>query len=81
MPVMDTTTDPDDRAHAEMFAFLHAAADREASDVHLVPGYPLTYRVHGRLERAEERLMEPDQVRRLVESIMPPSPPSQGQKQ
>ena len=73
MPVMDTTTDPDDRAHAEMFAVLHAAADREASDVHLVPGYPLTYRVHGRLERADERLMEPDQVRRLIESIMPPS--------
>lgn len=67
-----TTTAANDRADAEMFAFLHAAVDREASDVHLVPGYPVTYRVHGRLERADDRPREPDQVHRLIESITPP---------
>ena len=39
-------------------ALLHGAADREASDVHLVPGYPATYRVHGRLETVGNGALE-----------------------
>ncbi len=51
-------------------ALLHAAADREASDVHLVPGHPVTYRVHGRLEPVGEALSA-DQLRGMIESILP----------
>ncbi len=54
----------------EINRLLHAAADREASDVHLVPGYPVTLRVHGRLEPVGQAL-EADKVRQMVESILP----------
>ena len=54
----------------EINRLLHAAADRDASDVHLVPGYPVTYRVHGRLEPVGEAV-EAGQVRRMIESILP----------
>ena len=49
---------------------LHAAADREASDLHLVAGHPVTYRVHGRLEPQGDAL-EPGKLRSMVESIIP----------
>jgi len=67
----ERASEVNDRAQAEMLGFLHAATDREASDVHLVPGVPVTYRVHGRLERAGETILEPDQIYRLIESILP----------
>jgi type II secretory ATPase GspE/PulE/Tfp pilus assembly ATPase PilB-like protein len=35
-----------------LLSLLQQAAARQASDVHLVPGYPATFRVNGRLERA-----------------------------
>jgi len=50
---------------------LHGAADCEASDLHLVPGYPPTYRVHGRLEPAAEGVLEAEIVRQMVHSILP----------
>ena len=56
--------------HDEMLGLLHAAADREASDMHLVSGHPVTYRVHGRLEPVGETL-DPDQLRGMVEAILP----------
>ncbi|HNQ21889.1 MAG TPA: PilT/PilU family type 4a pilus ATPase [Phycisphaerae bacterium] len=72
MKTMRTEGDvPDDRWHTAMRELLHAAADRDASDVHLVPGYPAAYRVHGRLEPVNNEALEPDQVRRLVESVLP----------
>ena len=61
------TVDPD------MLALLHAAADRGASDVHLVPGYPVSYRVHGRLEADDEVALTEEDIRRMVESILPES--------
>ena len=67
---MKTTGNDGCRADAEMLALLHAAADREASDVHLVAGYPVTYRVHGRLEPVGDTL-EADELRGMVESIIP----------
>ena len=48
------TDETDDHSTGNMLSLLHTAADREASDVHLVPGYPVTYRIHGRLEAAGE---------------------------
>ena len=55
----------------DMKALLHGAADREASDVHLVPGYPPTLRVHGRLESTGAGVLEPETVLRMVRSILP----------
>lgn len=48
METTPQTTSPQPRE--QLYAILHQAADREASDVHLVPGYPPTLRIHGRLE-------------------------------
>ena len=58
-------------AQAELHEFLHAAADREASDVHLVPGHPVTYRIHGCLEVAGRRPLEADEVRQMVMALLP----------
>ncbi len=49
---------------------LHDAAAREASDVHIVAGYPVTYRVHGRLEPIGE-VLDADRAAALIESILP----------
>ncbi|MGB2985873.1 MAG: PilT/PilU family type 4a pilus ATPase, partial [Phycisphaerae bacterium] len=64
-------TQDDNPGHSKMLGLLHAAADREASDVHLVPGYAVTYRIHGRLEPAGA-VLDADQLRHMVESILPP---------
>lgn len=62
---------PDDQVAGELDVFLHTAADREASDVHLVPGYPVTYRVHGRLEAVGEKVLDPDAVHHMIELMLP----------
>ncbi len=49
---------------------LHAAADLEASDVHLVPGHPVAYRIHGRLEPRGGELAAKD-VTDMIEAILP----------
>lgn len=56
---------------SHIHALLHAAADREASDVHLVPGWPVTFRVHGRIEAAGDKPLDGPTVRQLVEAILP----------
>ncbi len=55
----------------ETIAILSAAVDREASDVHLVPGYPVTLRIHGRLVPAEEPALTAERVRVMIEAILP----------
>ncbi len=55
---------------SDLRELLHAGVDREASDVHLVPGYPVTYRIHGRLEPIGEALAA-DQVLSLIQSVLP----------
>jgi len=57
--------------YRDVLPLLHSAVDREASDVHLVPDYPVTYRIHGRLEQVGEEVLTPQAVRRMVESIVP----------
>ena len=52
-------------------ALLQAAAAREASDVHLVPGYPPTFRVHGRLETPTDEPLAPEVSRKMLEAILP----------
>ncbi len=57
----------------ELIALLREAARREASDVHLVPGYPPTLRVHGNLELIGDQVLTSDQIRRLTEPVLPPA--------
>ncbi len=51
--------------------WLREAARREASDIHIVPGYPVTYRVHGRLEPVGEAV-DADTTRTVLQPILPP---------
>ncbi|MCH7872484.1 MAG: Flp pilus assembly complex ATPase component TadA, partial [Planctomycetes bacterium] len=55
----------------ELLELLHAAAARDASDVHLVPGYPPMFRIHGILEPFGETKLAADQVERMMHSIEP----------
>lgn len=54
-----------------LLSLLQQAAARQASDVHLVPGYPATFRVNGRLERAAPKALTSDDIRCMAESILP----------
>lgn len=47
------------------------AAERLASDVHLVPGYPVTLRVHGALEAVGGGPLEPGALREMIRRLMP----------
>ena len=56
---------------AELLDLLRAAAKRDASDVHLVPGYPPTFRIHGRLEPVGDAKLAPERVECMMRSIEP----------
>lgn len=56
---------------AELLTLLQSAVESEASDVHLVPGYPATFRIHGQLRPAGTNVLEAGQTRRLIESLVP----------
>ena len=53
-----------------MMAFLHRAVECEASDIHMVPEYPVTYRVHGRLVPEGDPLVPAD-LSAMVVSALP----------
>jgi twitching motility protein PilT len=53
-------------------AWLHTAVDREASDLHVVPGYPPVLRVHGELHPLELPPLEPEAVRTMLAELAPP---------
>ncbi|MBI4718693.1 MAG: PilT/PilU family type 4a pilus ATPase [Planctomycetes bacterium] len=60
---------------ADIHALLLLAAEREASDVHLVPGHPAVLRVHGQLVPLADPHAAPlgaSQVRSMIEAIVPP---------
>jgi len=63
--------DSDDAIGEETGALLRRAADLEASDVHLVPGFPVTFRVHGVIQAMTDEPLQPDRVRRMIESVLP----------
>jgi len=58
-------------APVELDAILSVAIEREASDVHLTPGYPPVLRVHGRLASLDEPPLTPDQVQQMVQPVVP----------
>lgn len=71
MQVMETTLNANDDAPSrDILAVLHAGVDREASDIHLVPGYPVTYRIHGRLEPVGEPLAVAA-LRSMIQAVLP----------
>lgn len=55
----------------EVRDLLEAAADAEAADIHLAPGYPATFRVHGRLVDHGAEVQDPHDVARFVCAISP----------
>ncbi len=56
---------------AELLGLLEGAIECGASDLHLVPGYAATYRVHGEMRVANEAVLDPAQTRHMVESLVP----------
>lgn len=66
-----TSPDTDAQVRQAMLALLHGAADRLASDVHLVPGYPPAYRIHGQLEPVNGELIDADVLRDMIEAVLP----------
>lgn len=53
-------------------ALLYQAAARSASDVHFVPGYPITLRVHGTLEPADDAPLDASTLQQMIRQWMPP---------
>lgn len=60
-------------SQSDLNALLHLAVQRQASDVHLVPGYPAAFRIHGAMQTIEQAPLDSDRVRRLVEQVLPPA--------
>lgn len=50
---------------------MRAMPAREASDLHLVPGHPPCYRIHGRLHGATDQPLAAETVREMVLSLLP----------
>ena len=57
--------------HNNLRALLLAATQHDASDVHLVPGYPATMRVHGVMEDIDDATLDSDGIRKMAASILP----------
>jgi twitching motility protein PilT len=69
--VNDRLSHADKPIPGELAAILDAAVDREASDVHLVPGYPVSFRIHGKVEEVGREVLDAARVHRLIESLLP----------
>jgi twitching motility protein PilT len=65
------TDSPQATIAPELIELLNQGIQREASDLHLVVGYPPTFRIHGRLESAGGGILGSDDAVRVVSSIMP----------
>ena len=52
----------------ELNDILHEAVRLEASDVFIIPGLPLTYKVLGKQERAD-KMLHPDDTEAIVRAI------------
>ncbi len=61
--MVDTDADP-------IFKLLHEMADAGHSDLHLVPGYPPTYRSHGALQAADQGILDGSAVRAMLEAAL-----------
>ena len=52
-------------------AWLTQAVDSDASDLHLVAGYPPAIRIHGRLQELEDTVLEGDDLQQMLTAICP----------
>jgi len=59
-------------AEQVVMAILRRAIEQDASDVHLVAGYPPTVRIHGTLSALEPEPLDQDRVEAMVRAICPP---------
>jgi twitching motility protein PilT len=67
-----TIADPIDAACPEEIRnWLTLAVEAQASDLHVVPGYPPTLRVHGQLRQLDSALLDPVAVRELLAPLCP----------
>jgi twitching motility protein PilT len=61
----------DEACPEEIRNWLSLAVEAEASDLHVVPGYPPVLRVHGDLRQLESAALDPDVVRELLSRLCP----------
>src|SRR5689334_11654420 len=54
-----------------LHTLLATMIDREASDLHLVPGYQPMFRIHGELVQAADAAMSAENVLALVRPVLP----------
>ncbi|MCP4816433.1 MAG: type IV pili twitching motility protein PilT, partial [Planctomycetaceae bacterium] len=52
-------------------AWLTQAVDSDASDLHLVAGYPPAIRIHGRLQELEDTVLEGEGLQQMLTAICP----------
>ncbi len=61
-----TPTEPE-----RILKLLRAMPDAQSSDLHLVPGYPATYRVHGRLNPVDDAPLAHHDVQAMILAVLP----------
>jgi len=54
-----------------IFQLLRDMSDRQASDLHLVPGHPPTYRIHGLLTPTEGDELTGERIRDMLQTVLP----------
>jgi twitching motility protein PilT len=69
--VMTNANPLDETCPTEIRNWLTAAIEAEASDLHVVPGYPPTLRVHGELRQCDAAALEAGTVRELLVRLCP----------
>lgn len=55
----------------ELMALLASAVEQGASDVHLVPGYPPSFRIHGQMRTQAGAELDAEQTARIVAALLP----------
>jgi len=56
----------------ELYRLLTSAIDRDASDIHLIAGHPVSFRIHGKLQAIENSPRSSPAIRSMILSILPP---------
>lgn len=54
----------------DMYSLLKEMKEREASDLHIIPGIPPVFRIDGELKLSEDERITPEQSKSLVYSLM-----------
>ncbi len=75
--VLDLSAEPGAEASSQalagvagaLYELLRQAADKKASDVHIVPGYPPTFRVDGKLENASASPLRAHEIRQMLDAL------------